>query len=255
MPRPECGRRRQLLLLPPPPLPPGWEEATDHDGKRYYIDHNARQTSWVDPRDRWTKPLSFGDCVGDELPLGWEEAFDAQVGVYYIDHNTKTTQVEDPRAQWRREQELMLKDYLVVAQDALTAQKEIYQVKQQRLELAQHEYKQLYDVWKDKSGSQTSLFSGSSSSTKYDPDILKAEISTTKSRVKKLKRELTHMRHELQYKEQGFETLKAIDLKMSGAQGGYKLDEAKAIVSEMKTIKKAISSGEKEKRDLIQVRV
>lgn len=37
---------------------------------------------------RWTKPLSFGDCVGDELPLGWEEAFDAQVGVYYIDHNT-----------------------------------------------------------------------------------------------------------------------------------------------------------------------
>ncbi|XP_069754280.1 protein KIBRA-like isoform X2 [Narcine bancroftii] len=234
------------------PLPPGWEEATDYDGKLYYIDHNTKRTSWVDPRDRWTKPLSFGDCVGDELPLGWEEAFDAQVGVYYINHNTQTTQVEDPRAQWRREQERMLKDYLVVAQDALAAQKEIYQVKQQRLELAQHEYKQLYDVWNDKSGSQMSLFSGSSSSTKYDPDILKAEISTTKSRVKKLKRELTHMRHELQYKEQGFETLKAIDLKMSASQGGYKLDEAKAIVSEMKTIKKAISSGEKEKRDLIQ---
>ncbi|XP_078407174.1 protein KIBRA [Cetorhinus maximus] len=234
------------------PLPPGWEEATDYDGKLYYIDHNTKQTSWVDPRDRWTKPLSFGDCVGDELPLGWEEAFDAQVGIYYIDHNTQTTQVEDPRAQWRREQERMLKDYLVVAQDALTAQKEIYQVKQQRLELAQHEYRQLNDVWKDKSSSQTSLFSGSSSSTKYDPDILKAEISTTKSRVNKLKRELSHMRQELQYKEQGFETLKAIDLKMSGTQGGYKLDEAQAIVNEMKTIKKAISSGEKEKRDLIQ---
>ncbi|XP_067899970.1 protein KIBRA isoform X2 [Heterodontus francisci] len=234
------------------PLPPGWEEATDYDGKLYYIDHNTKQTSWVDPRDRWTKPLSFGDCVGDELPLGWEEAFDAQVGVYYIDHNTQTTQVEDPRAQWRREQERMLKDYLVVAQDALTAQKEIYQVKQQRLELAQHEYRQLNDVWKDKSSSQNSLFSGSSSSTKYDPDILKAEISTTKSRVNKLKRELSHMRQELQYKEQGFETLKAIDLKMSGTQGGYKLDEAQAIVNEMKTIKRAISSGEKEKRDLIQ---
>ncbi|XP_078086883.1 protein KIBRA-like isoform X2 [Mustelus asterias] len=234
------------------PLPPGWEEATDFDGKLYYIDHNAKRTSWVDPRDRWTKPLSFGDCVGDELPLGWEEAFDAQVGIYYIDHHTQSTQVEDPRAQWRREQERMLKDYLVVAQDALTAQKEIYQVKQQRLELAQHEYRQLNDVWQDKSSSQTSLFSGSSSSTKYDPDILKAEISTTKSRVNKLKRELSHMRHELQYKEQGFETLKAIDLKMSGTQGGYKLDEAQAIVNEMKTIKRAISSGEKEKRDLIQ---
>ncbi|GCC21961.1 hypothetical protein chiPu_0000344 [Chiloscyllium punctatum] len=234
------------------PLPPGWEEATDYDGKLYYIDHNTKQTSWVDPRDRWTKPLSFGDCVGDELPLGWEEAFDAQVGIYYIDHNTQTTQVEDPRAQWRREQERMLKDYLIIAQDALTAQKEIYQVKQQRLKLAQHKYRQLNDVWKDKSSSQTSLFSGSSSSTKYDPDILKAEISTTKSRVNKLKRELTHMRQELQYKEQGFETLKAIDLKMSGTQGGYKLDEAQAIMNEMKTIKRAINSGEKEKRDLIQ---
>ncbi|GCB60823.1 hypothetical protein scyTo_0006942 [Scyliorhinus torazame] len=234
------------------PLPPGWEEAIDYDGKLYYIDHNTKQTSWVDPRDRWTKPLSFGDCVGDELPLGWEEAFDAQVGIYYVDHHTQTTQVEDPRAQWRREQERMLKDYLVVAQDALTAQKEIYQVKQQRLELAQHEYRQLNDVWKDKSSSQTSLFSGSSSSTKYDPDILKAEISTTKSRVNKLKRELSHMRHELQYKEQGFETLKAIDLKMSGTRGGYKLDEAQAILNEMKTIKRAISSGEKEKRDLMQ---
>uniref|UniRef100_A0A4W3GJE2 WW and C2 domain containing 1 n=1 Tax=Callorhinchus milii TaxID=7868 RepID=A0A4W3GJE2_CALMI len=184
--------------------------------------------------------------------MGWEETHDAQVGAYYIDHNTQTTQIEDPRAQWRREQERMLKDYLIVAQDALTAQKEIFQVKQQRLELAQQEYRQLNDVWKDKSGSQTSLFSGSSSSTKYDPDILKAEISTTKSRVNKLKRELTHMRQELQYKEQGFETLKAIDLKMSGARRGYKLDEAQAIVNEMKSIKKAINSGEKEKRDLMQ---
>uniref|UniRef100_A0A4W3GIJ9 WW and C2 domain containing 1 n=1 Tax=Callorhinchus milii TaxID=7868 RepID=A0A4W3GIJ9_CALMI len=185
--------------------------------------------------------------------MGWEETHDAQVGAYYIDHNTQTTQIEDPRAQWRREQERMLKDYLIVAQDALTAQKEIFQVKQQRLELAQQEYRQLNDVWKDKSGSQTSLFSGSSSSTKYDPDILKAEISTTKSRVNKLKRELTHMRQELQYKEQGFETLKAIDLKMSGARRGYKLDEAQAIVNEMKSIKKAINSGEKEKRDLMQI--
>lgn len=35
---------------------------------------------------RITKPLTFADCVGDELPLGWEEVYDQQVGVYYIDH-------------------------------------------------------------------------------------------------------------------------------------------------------------------------
>lgn len=50
----------------------------------------------------------------------------------------------------------MLKDYLVVAQEALSAQKEIYQVKQQRLELAQQEYRQLHAVWEHKLGSQVS---------------------------------------------------------------------------------------------------
>ncbi|KFZ61246.1 Protein KIBRA, partial [Antrostomus carolinensis] len=201
---------------------------------------------------RYTKPLTFADCISDELPLGWEEAYDPQVGVYYIDHNTKTTQIEDPRVQWRREQEHMLKDYLVLAQEAIAAQKEIYQVKQQRLELAQQEYRQLHDVWEHKLGSQTSLLSGSSSSSKYDPEILKAEIATTKSRVNKLKREVAHMKQELQYKEHGFQTLKKIDMKMSDTQGGYKLDEAQAILSEMKALKKAITSGEKEKQDLIQ---
>lgn len=234
------------------PLPRGWEEARDYDGKVFYIDHNTRRTSWIDPRDRLTKPLSFADCVGDELPWGWEAGFDPQIGVYYIDHINKTTQIEDPRKQWRGEQEKMLKDYLSVAQDALRTQKELYHVKEQRLALALDEYVRLNDAYKEKSSSHTSLFSGSSSSTKYDPDILKAEISTTRLRVKKLKRELSQMKQELLYKEQGFETLQQIDKKMSGGQSGYELSEAKAILTELKSIRKAISSGEKEKQDLMQ---
>uniref|UniRef100_A0A8C9F615 Protein kibra n=1 Tax=Pavo cristatus TaxID=9049 RepID=A0A8C9F615_PAVCR len=228
------------------PLPAGWEEARDYDGKVYYIDHGSRTTSWIDPRDRYTKPLTFADCISDELPLGWEEAYDPQVGVYYIDHNTKTTQIEDPRVQWRREQEHMLKDYLVLAQEAIAAQKEIYQVKQQRLELAQQEYRQLHDVWEHKLGSQTSceyyqvIFSVGSH---YESKMVE---------VNKLKREVAHMKQEIQYKEHGFQTLKNIDMKMSDTQGGYKLDEAQAILSEMKALKKAITSGEKEKQDLIQ---
>ncbi|XP_065489401.1 protein WWC2 isoform X2 [Caloenas nicobarica] len=231
------------------PLPDGWEEARDYDGKVFYIDHNTKRTSWIDPRDRLTKPLSFADCVGDELPWGWEAAYDPQIGVYYIDHVNQTTQIEDPRKQWRQEQERMLKDYLMVAQDALSTQKELYQVKEQRLALALDEYVRLNDAYKEKSSSRTSC---SSSSTKYDPDILKAEISTTRLRVKKLKRELSQMKQELLYKEQGFETLQQIDQKMSGGQSGYELCEAKAILSELKSIRKAISSGEREKQDLMK---
>ncbi|XP_034539383.1 protein KIBRA [Notolabrus celidotus] len=234
------------------PLPEGWEEARDFDGKVYYIDHIKQCTSWIDPRDRQTKPLTFADCIGDELPIGWEEAYDPQVGAYYVDHNTKSTQLEDPRAQWQREQEAMLRDYLAVASDALSAQKEIYQVKEQRLRLAQQEYRQLNDAWRDKSTSQTSLNSRSSSSSKYDPDILKAEITTAKSRVNKLKRDLACMKQELLYKEQGFETLKEIDQKVSNSPYGYKLQEAQAILSEVRSIRDAINSGEKEKQELMQ---
>ncbi|CAJ1063319.1 protein KIBRA [Xyrichtys novacula] len=234
------------------PLPEGWEEARDFDGKVYYIDHINQCTSWIDPRDRQTKPLTFADCIGDELPVGWEEAYDPVVGAYYVDHNTKRTQLEDPRAQWQREQEAMLRDYLAVASDALSAQKEIYQVKEQRLRLAQQEYRQLNDAWRDKSTSQTSLNSRSSSSSKYDPDILKAEIATAKSRVNKLKRDLACMKQELLYKEQGFETLKEIDQKVSNSPYGYKLQEAQAILNEVRSIRDAISSGEKEKQELMQ---
>ncbi|CDQ95701.1 unnamed protein product [Oncorhynchus mykiss] len=180
-------------------------------------------------------------------------AYDPNVGAYYVDHNTKSTQLEDPRAQWQREQEVMLREYLDVAKDALSAQKEIYQVKEQRLRLAQQEYLQLNNAWRDRSTSQTSLNSRSSSSSKYDPEILKAEIVTSKSRVNKLKRDLACMKQELQYKEQGFETLKEIDHKVSSVPYGVKLHDEQATLNEVKSIRDAISSGEKEKQELMQV--
>lgn len=35
------------------PLPQGWELGRDYDGKVYFIDHNNKKTTWVDPRDRF----------------------------------------------------------------------------------------------------------------------------------------------------------------------------------------------------------
>ncbi|CAK9813168.1 Protein kibra [Anthophora plagiata] len=101
------------------PLPEGWDVAQDFDGKVYFIDHNTRKTTWIDPRDRYTKPQTFADCIGNELPLGWEEAYDKHVGAYYINHVNQTTQLEDPRQEWRAIQEAMLREYLQTAQDVL----------------------------------------------------------------------------------------------------------------------------------------
>ncbi|KAF6720575.1 Protein WWC3 [Oryzias melastigma] len=200
---------------------------------------------------RITKPLTFADCVGDELPLGWEEVYDQQVGVYYIDHINKTTQIENPRTQWRQEQERMLKEYLVVAQEALKAKKEMYLVKQQRLELAKQEML-LFSELSEDNHSVSSTLSGSSSNSKYDPGQIKVEIACRRERLFRLKQELAQVKQELQYKEMGVETLQEIDRKMSSSQTNYKLDEAQAIFTELRSIKKAISSGEKERQDLIQ---
>jgi hypothetical protein len=39
---------------PPPapeePLPPGWEMRFDQYGRRYYVDHNTRSTTWERPQ-------------------------------------------------------------------------------------------------------------------------------------------------------------------------------------------------------------
>lgn len=62
---------------------------------------------------------------------------------------SETTQIENPRTQWRQEQERMLKEYLVVAQEALKAKKEMYLIKQQRLELAQQEMLLFHELSED----------------------------------------------------------------------------------------------------------
>uniref|UniRef100_A0A1B0EZL0 Protein kibra n=1 Tax=Phlebotomus papatasi TaxID=29031 RepID=A0A1B0EZL0_PHLPP len=92
---------------------------------------------------RYTKPSNFADCIGDELPLGWEEAYDTIIGRYYINHLNQSTQLEDPRQEWKIVQEAMLREYLNSAQDVLEAKKEIFDVKQRRLMLAQDEFNNL----------------------------------------------------------------------------------------------------------------
>lgn len=79
-------------------LPLGWECLLDErSGKRFFVDHNTKTTTWVDPRDYLRKPHSFNECLGDELPFGWEEVKDADLGVFFINHNEWTTQLDDPR--------------------------------------------------------------------------------------------------------------------------------------------------------------
>ncbi|KAF5305657.1 hypothetical protein FQR65_LT18678 [Abscondita terminalis] len=145
-------------------------------------------------------------------------------------------------------------EYLQTAQDLLEAKKDIYNVKSQRLILAQDEYNHLNNALAALNTSRTSLCSSSSSvSTKYDPDLLKSDVAMAKNRVSRLKRELEQIRNELNCTQRGVETLAIVEQKLSSHQGGcYNIAEAQAIMTELHNIQKSLESGEKEKAELMQ---
>uniref|UniRef100_A0A8C4I5C7 Membrane-associated guanylate kinase, WW and PDZ domain-containing protein 1 n=1 Tax=Dicentrarchus labrax TaxID=13489 RepID=A0A8C4I5C7_DICLA len=119
---------------PPPedplgPLPDNWEMAYTENGEVYFIDHNTKTTSWIDPRclDKPQKPLE--ECEDDgmsileflsfplshsvffshfylELPPGWEKIDDPVYGVYYVDHINRKTQYENPVLEAKRRRQL-----------------------------------------------------------------------------------------------------------------------------------------------------
>ncbi|XP_062537431.1 E3 ubiquitin-protein ligase Nedd-4-like isoform X5 [Armigeres subalbatus] len=90
-------------------LPAGWSMQLAPNGRVFFIDHNEKKTSWVDPRTGRASPMpnaSSSTAVSDPrrpedglapLPEGWEERVHSDGRTFFIDHNTRTTQWEDPR--------------------------------------------------------------------------------------------------------------------------------------------------------------
>jgi len=89
-------------------LPSGWEQRHTPEGRPYFVDHNTRTTTWVDPR-RQQYIRMYGNNAGNStiqqqpvsqlgpLPSGWEMRLTNTARVYFVDHNTKTTTWDDPR--------------------------------------------------------------------------------------------------------------------------------------------------------------
>ncbi|KAF2864076.1 E3 ubiquitin-protein ligase pub1 [Piedraia hortae CBS 480.64] len=88
-------------------LPAGWEQRRTPEGRQYFVDHNTRTTTWVDPR-RQQYIRMYGSNMQNgiqqqpvsqlgPLPSGWEMRLTHTARVYFVDHNTKTTTWDDPR--------------------------------------------------------------------------------------------------------------------------------------------------------------
>lgn len=91
-------------------LPAGWEQRTTPEGRPYFVDHNTRTTTWVDPRRQQYIRMYGQNANGTNttiqqqpvsqlgpLPSGWEMRLTNTARVYFVDHNTKTTTWDDPR--------------------------------------------------------------------------------------------------------------------------------------------------------------
>ncbi|KAJ7505267.1 hypothetical protein B0H11DRAFT_1851467 [Mycena galericulata] len=85
------------------PLPLGWEERRTPEGRPYFVDHQTRTTTWVDPRRAGVPApavpaATMANANLGPLPSGWEMRLTSTGRVYFVDHNTKTTAWDDPRA-------------------------------------------------------------------------------------------------------------------------------------------------------------
>lgn len=91
-------------------LPAGWEQRQTPEGRSYFVDHNTRSTTWVDPRRQQyirmygQSPTGGNSSIQSQpvsqlgaLPSGWEMRLTHTARVYFVDHNTKTTTWDDPR--------------------------------------------------------------------------------------------------------------------------------------------------------------
>ena len=68
-------------------LPPAWKENFDPiSARKYYVNHQTRQTSWTLPSE-------------SPLPAGWEQFFDSKGRVFFFNHDEGTTTWTDPRDQ------------------------------------------------------------------------------------------------------------------------------------------------------------
>ncbi|KAI9209602.1 uncharacterized protein BJ171DRAFT_3868 [Polychytrium aggregatum] len=122
-PQPQLQLQPQPQLQQPPavrpnqptptstgPLPSGWEQRFTPDGRAYFVDHNNRITTWVDPRrtDQPSRlpaqtPTTLAVALQESiarlgpLPGSWEMRMTNTGRIYFLDHNAKITTWDDPR--------------------------------------------------------------------------------------------------------------------------------------------------------------
>ncbi|KAI8928486.1 hypothetical protein BC831DRAFT_448115, partial [Entophlyctis helioformis] len=113
---PAAATAAQTATVALGPLPAGWEQRSTPEGRPYFVDHNTRTTTWLDPRRvqqqnrSFSQQLNAGQAASQlaiaqqqsqsalgPLPSGWEMRMTNTGRIYFVDHTTKITTWDDPR--------------------------------------------------------------------------------------------------------------------------------------------------------------
>lgn len=100
-----CHVRHMSYDIEKMKLPDNWEVAIDRaSGKRYFIDHANKTTTWDDPRLSILQEYQHLQQRHHQqmarqlaLPQGWEEKVTSDGDVYFANHVDRTTSWMDPR--------------------------------------------------------------------------------------------------------------------------------------------------------------
>uniref|UniRef100_A0A8C3UII6 Membrane-associated guanylate kinase, WW and PDZ domain-containing protein 1 n=1 Tax=Catharus ustulatus TaxID=91951 RepID=A0A8C3UII6_CATUS len=86
------------------PLPENWEMAYTENGEVYFIDHNTKTTSWLDPRclNKQQKPLEECEDDGKRLKIGFPNPWLSSIP----SHINRKTQYENPVLEAKRKKQL-----------------------------------------------------------------------------------------------------------------------------------------------------
>ena len=83
-------------------LPAGWEakckiNSDGFQGRMYFVNHNKRETSWIDPRSAMFEKVEQDVRERGELPKGWEVRWKKDGRKYFVNHDERRTTWDDPR--------------------------------------------------------------------------------------------------------------------------------------------------------------
>lgn len=124
------------------PLGAAWERGVTLMGRYYFVNHEEKRTTWVDPRTEDKRTHDITKIQEGELPYAWEEAYDEACGLYYIDHNTKSTFLDPPWDKVIQEHYKDLKEHVEKESKRLES-KELESKRREKIEQATDKVQQL----------------------------------------------------------------------------------------------------------------